>query len=153
MIDQAPLDVVDLQDVLSRAVRSDTPVADHTQLDLLQSRRLAETVIRELRLQDEAPLPDADPAASASGAFDPRLVDRYVGTWLEIIPLPESRLVTVAISTPDPELSARVANAHAQAYVRYGLDLRTQASRRAVQFLQGTLDELRGRANKSAAAL
>jgi len=153
LLEPKPLDVVDIQDVLTRALGSSEAGYDNTQLDILRSRSLAARVIRELRLDEEPLLEDEDAPWIRGEVVDPRLVKRYLESWLEVVPLPESRLVTVGFSTPDPELSARVANAHAQAYIGYGLALRTQASLRAVDFLQGTLEELSERAARSTAAL
>src|SRR5262249_51418895 len=72
---------------------------------------------------------------------------------LQIMPVPQTRLVKIVFNTPDPALSARLANAHAQAYIRQGIGLRTQANEEAQHFLQGRLEELKGRIEQSEAAL
>ena len=56
-------------------------------------------------------------------------------------------------STPDPDFSAQLANAHAQAYIRQGLKFRAFANADAEQFLEKKLVELKERAEKSEAVL
>jgi polysaccharide biosynthesis transport protein len=80
------------------------------------------------------------------------LIDDYMG-MLEIKPVQQTRLVKIALNTPDPELSARLANAHAQAYIRQGLGLRTRTNEEAQRFLEEKLVELKGRIEQSEAAL
>ncbi len=82
----------------------------------------------------------------------PELINAYIG-MLAIVPSERTQLVKVAFNTPDPQLSARLANAHAQAYIYHGLAHRTQASEGAQGFLQGSLGELKERVEQSEAAL
>src|SRR5207237_6312001 len=81
----------------------------------------------------------------------PQLIDTYINDMLEITPIAKTRLVKVSFSTPDPELSARVANAHAEAYVSQGLELYNRATQEALRFLEGKLVELKERVEKSEA--
>src|SRR5207245_7930948 len=80
------------------------------------------------------------------------LINIYMG-MLQIMPVPHTRLVKIVFNTPDPALSARLANAHAQAYIRQGIGLRTQGNEEAQHFLQGRLEELKRRIEQSEAAL
>jgi capsular exopolysaccharide synthesis family protein len=82
----------------------------------------------------------------------PALIDSYMG-MLEIKPLQRTRLVKIAFNTPDPELSAHLANTHAQAYIQQGLGLRTRASEEAQHFLEEKLVGLKRRIETSEAAL
>ena len=54
-----------------------------------------------------------------------RLAGVYLSR-LEIRPVAGTSLVEIKFTTPDPALSARLANAHAASYVRYGIDLRAR---------------------------
>jgi polysaccharide biosynthesis transport protein len=83
---------------------------------------------------------------------NPELVDAYL-SMLAINPIRQTRLVKIAFSTPDPALSARVASAHARTYIRQGLELRTWANEDGLRFLEEKLVELKGRVEKSEAAL
>jgi len=169
--------------LLSNHAIADTPGTDgddyyETQYDILKSRSLADHVIRDLNLDSLAIFTgdeikagfvaglwmssrhwlskDAKPAAAADDpeatAARPDLVDRYLRGLL-IEPKIGTRLVIVSFSTGDPKLSARVANAHANAFIQRGIELRYQASRRAEDFLQKKLAELKERVEKSEAAL
>ncbi|MGH7774689.1 MAG: GumC family protein, partial [Candidatus Binatia bacterium] len=82
----------------------------------------------------------------------PELTGGYL-SMLEIKPIQGTRLVRVGFVTPDPALSARLANAHADGYVRHGIDLRSRTNEEAVDFLQRKLLELKGRVEESEAAL
>ncbi len=116
-----------------------------TQVQVLQSRDLAERVIRTHHLADNPvfrhPRPDA-PAALAfdeadPGAFrprgwdaapvreerwrtappaDPKLLDQYL-EWLDVKDVRGTDLVQITFTTPSPTLSAFLAAAHTQAYL------------------------------------
>jgi polysaccharide biosynthesis transport protein len=153
-----------------------------TQYDIVRSRSLAAQVIRALDLEDvpyfngkdahkgliagifeqsgewlrglfvhPAPGGSADDQSDGLGV-DPALIDAYLG-GLSVEPRIGTHLVTVGFSTPDRMLSARIANAHVKAYIRRGIDLHSQASGDAEDFLQKKLLELKERVEKSEAAL
>ena len=179
LIERKPPQVLKEKDALSESVE----YAEYykTQYEILKSRALASRVIREEGLeahpvfagdktdqrtglvagvwqglknraagffQTKAEIPQgADPSA-----INPTLIDTYLA-MLEIKPVRSTSLVNVAFHTPEPELSARLANAHAFAYVRYGLDLRSQTNEEAIEFLQKKLLELKERVEHSEASL
>jgi GumC protein len=80
------------------------------------------------------------------------LVEAYLGK-LEVRPIPHTRLVRIAFRSPNPQLCALVANAHAQAYIRQGIDLRSEANEAGLRFLEEKLVELKERVEQSEAAL
>ncbi len=82
----------------------------------------------------------------------PEIIEQY-GLMLDVRPVPRTRLVKIAFSTPEPVLSARLANAHAQAYIRQGVERRSRTDEEAQGFLEEKLVELRTRLEKSEAAL
>jgi len=152
-----------------------------TQYEILKSRALAERVIRDEALEthplfaggrddkaaqsglvaglwsgiknwtggssSEPKVKEAARAATSTG-----LVGAYL-SLLEVRPVSGTSLVQIKITTPDPALSARLANAHAFAYVRYGIDLRSQTNEQASVFLEQKLTELKERVEQSEAAL
>ncbi|HZA53935.1 MAG TPA: polysaccharide biosynthesis tyrosine autokinase [Candidatus Udaeobacter sp.] len=152
-----------------------------TQYEILKSRALAERVIRDQSLEND-PLfvgekteqtskwkiiPNlwssvsgwvagltAKPTSTAPdpGAISTGLINTYL-SMLEIRPVGGTSLVQIKFTTPDPARSARFANAHAAAYVRYGIDLRSQTNEQASDFLQQKLVELKERVRQSEAAL
>ena len=76
----------------------------------------------------------------------------YQGSF-QITPVPQTDLVRIIFTTTNPQLSARLANAHARAYIREGIDLHTQANAEAERFLREKLVELREKLEKSELAL
>jgi capsular exopolysaccharide synthesis family protein len=84
--------------------------------------------------------------------INPSLIDTYQGK-LKIEPAKGTQLVKIEFSSPDPEFSAKISNAHADAYIRQGVNLRTQANQEAQRFLETKLAELKERVEKSEAAL
>src|SRR3989304_5263956 len=82
-----------------------------------------------------------------------KLAEIYLEDYLDITPVKNTRLVRIAFSTSDPALSAQLANAHAQAYIRQGLKFRALANADAEQFLEKKLVELKERVEKSEAVL
>ncbi|MGH9429282.1 MAG: GumC family protein, partial [Terriglobia bacterium] len=82
----------------------------------------------------------------------PELLGAYLG-GLDIRPVPRTRLVKIAFRSPDPALCAVVANAHARAYIRHGVDLRSETNKEGLQFLEEKLVELKERVEKAEVAL
>ena len=76
----------------------------------------------------------------------------YMG-GLSVRPVLDTNLVRIEFTTPDPELSARLANAHAHAYIRQGIELHSQANEEAQKFLQVKLVQLKEKLQKSEYAL
>ena len=132
-----------------------------SQYALLQNETLAAQVIRELGLTNNPYFSDRKSLlfGSLSKANDSTLlgvkmtiVERYLKR-LTITPLRGTNLVKVGFATPDPKLSAAIVNAHAQAYIRQGLDLHRAVNEEAQHFLEGKLGELKKRVEESEAAL
>ena len=92
-----------------------------------------------------------DPTAPPFGIAS-RFIDTYM-KFLTIRPVRNTQLVQIAFRTPDPVLSAHLANTHARAYIRHGLTLSSQASGEAKRFLEEKLVELKERLQQSDAAL
>ncbi|MBF6560839.1 MAG: polysaccharide biosynthesis tyrosine autokinase [Candidatus Binataceae bacterium] len=148
-----------------------------TQEDLLGSQVLAAEVIRELDLgHNQAFLKPylggvpgwvADqirllyykvfPVTKTPDSANPLHVDfglikRYQAR-LTIVPALNSRMMLISFLTPDPVLSARIADAHAQAYIREGLKLRTDPGEEAEQFLHEKLAEIEQKLRESEISL
>lgn len=149
-----------------------------TQYEILQSRSLAAQVIRSMGLAQNpmftgdskgGPLtrtiaqlrtllwsgPDKsyrDTGPEGEIPIDPGLIDTYLRR-LTIRPRVGTRLVVVGFSTPDPALSAQIANAHVNTYILRGMELHAQAGEEAEHFLESKITELKNRVEKSEAAL
>jgi polysaccharide biosynthesis transport protein len=79
-------------------------------------------------------------------------IGAYMG-GLSIKPVQDTNLVYIVFTTPDGELSARLANAHAHAYIRQGIELHSQANEEAQKFLEQKLVDLKEKLQKSEYAL
>jgi capsular exopolysaccharide synthesis family protein len=147
-----------------------------TQTEMLRSRSLAAQVIEEHRLAETPAFFEggpglvatlagialtpihvieswlAPPREAGEGDDESWLVDHYL-EGLGIEPVPDSRLIRLYYSSADPELAARITNAHARAFIAQGLGLRARANDEARRFLEGRLDELRSRLERAEAAL
>ncbi len=141
-----------------------------TQLKMLQSRRVAEKVVRSLGLADD---PEFNPALAGgplrraacwlSGLLPGRgqaaktgpvaaTVDVYL-QHLQVLPVINSRLIKVGFVSQDPGLAARISQAHAQAFIDMNLELRLKAAQDALAWLQQRLAEFRQKLRASEEAL
>ena len=109
-----------------------------TQYALLKSRSLA------IRVAESLGLTQSDDFIRKMGA-NPKSGDRrdnvlkLLSANLGVTPTRGSRLVTVSFSSPDPGLSARVANAFSEQFITANLDRRFEASSYARDFLEKQL--------------
>uniref|UniRef100_UPI003F6EEE6E GumC family protein n=1 Tax=Polymorphobacter sp. TaxID=1909290 RepID=UPI003F6EEE6E len=100
-----------------------------TQYGLLASRSLAERVVRVLNLAsvpgygfDEDEAPDRNIAAASARAAQV-LVDGF-----SVMPVPDSRLVTISFEAPDPRMAERITNAYASSFIASNLERKTRSA-------------------------
>jgi capsular exopolysaccharide synthesis family protein len=72
---------------------------------------------------------------------------------LKVTRPPNTYLLLIGYRSPDPQLAADVANAIANSYVEQTYNLRIRSSASLSSFMEGQLDELKGRMEKSSQAL
>ncbi|MGH7872580.1 MAG: GumC family protein, partial [Candidatus Binatia bacterium] len=177
MIERKTPQVVKIQQVVGETEESDESSFYESQYQVLNSRSLAAEVIKAQKLDRDAAflkqstfsigkilaipiawfnslLPQAAPISTPSsiGGVDSGLINTYTG-MVSVDPVKRSRMVAVGISSPNPELAARIANAHVAAYIQYGFKLKSQANEEARKFLGSKLGELKDRVEKSEMAL
>lgn len=121
-----------------------------TQYGLLKSRSLAERVVESLGLaSSDAFLTtmgfEAPDAASGGAARRRNLVIDLVQENLSVAPVRGSRLVNISFNSPDPALSARVANAFAENFIQANLDRKFESSKYARQFLEERINQTKAR--------
>ena len=107
-----------------------------TQVDIMNSDRVALRVIRDLKLNDNPQIRQqwAD-EAEGKGSFEQWLVD-LLQKGLDVKPSRESNVIQVAYKSPDPRFAAGLANAFAQAYIATTLDLRVDPAKRFNTFFE-----------------
>ncbi|WP_206860829.1 GumC family protein [Lysobacter changpingensis] len=135
-----------------------------TQYELLKSESLAKRVIEDLRMIAEptyekyVEAADEDAEERADGKpvnnslrrqLREDAVVKPVLEALSIEPIRNSRLVRVNFDSPDPGLSAKVANAYATAFIASNLERRFQASSYAKKYLEERLAQLKDRLEDS----
>lgn len=132
-----------------------------TQFEILKSRNLAETVIRDMKLQQHPEfkqekgfdwkgllpfaLPGSKQKTDEFEVFN-AFVEDFVGR-LSVNPVRKTQLVKISFEANDPKLAAAVANAMGQAYIESGLqaklDVTVQASTWLNERLSGIKAQLR----------
>ncbi|MBB4099923.1 GumC family protein [Sphingomonas kyeonggiensis] len=131
-----------------------------TQYGLLQSNELAESVVDELKLADNAAFFDMfgvrPQGRNADGVLDPAKREarrKQAGEALlkriSINPVRLSRLVNVSFTSPDRVLSAKIVNAWVKRFIRTTLERRYEATSYARSFLESRLGQLRTRVEES----
>ena len=99
----------------------------NTQFKILRSRGVGEAVVQRLKLADRPPFKDGPDAAGILLAY------------VEVDPIPESRLVRVLVTHEDPKEAALWANTLVDVYIEQSLASRVQAARQAYDWLQERL--------------
>ncbi len=123
-----------------------------TQYRLLQSRGLAERVVKNLRLMDDpgfnprrASLPGSGGGAVRASDDAATLAGLAYGVLggLEVTPVRNTSLVEVSYVSSHPELAARIANGVADAYIDWGVETRFATVGRASTFLTSQIEALK----------
>ncbi|MDX1250960.1 MAG: chain length determinant protein EpsF [Gammaproteobacteria bacterium] len=114
-----------------------------TQLDILQSRKVALKVIDNLKLADMPAVKEQFiDATGGQGSVREWLVDVLLKK-LTVEPSRESRLMTIGYESTDPRFSAALANAFAQAYIDTTLELSVEPARKSAEWFEKQQAELR----------
>ncbi|ABC64769.1 GumC family protein [Erythrobacter litoralis] len=129
-----------------QGVERETSVYDQefyqTQYGLLEAESLAERVVLKLRLVDDPEFYEMFGVVSDSPAFTlvngrypsegradrMRVASNLLLSSINIDPARLSRLVNISFTSPQPEFSARVANAWAESFIQANLDRKVQAT-------------------------
>lgn len=120
-----------------------------TQYRLIQSRGMAERVVKNLRLLEDPAFggrPAATAGARPSGADDQAALGGLAGRLLgglEVIPIPNTQLVEIGFHDSSPEFAAKVANGFADAYIDWGIDTRSANATKASSFLTTQIASLK----------
>lgn len=111
-----------------------SPAFMATQVDILQSDRVARRVVRNLKL-DQNPQIRAQwqEATGGEGAIEPWLADVFQRS-MDVKPSRESNVITVSYKAPDPRFAAALANAFVQAYIDTSLEMRVDPARQYSNF-------------------
>ena len=153
-IERSTANVVDVEEVSPAESAYDAEEFFQTQYGLLKSRSLAERVVESLGLATSNTFIEqmGDPAPSAStGSAAARVNarrDAAVGLIqdnLDVSPVRGSRLVNISFNSPNPQLSAQIANAVAENFIQSNLDRRFESSAYAREFLEDRIAQTKAR--------
>jgi len=120
-----------------------SPVLMATQVDIIQSERVAMRVVRNLKLNENPQvrqqwLDDAN----GQGTIESWLASVFQ-KQMDVVPSRESSVITIAYRAADPRFAAGLANAFAQAYIDTALELRVDPARQYSSFFDSRAKESR----------
>jgi chain length determinant protein EpsF len=120
-----------------------SPAFMATQVDIIRSERVAQRVVRDLKL-NENPQVREQWLAETGGEGS---IESWLGTvfqqQMEVTPSRESSVIAISYRAPDPRFAAGLANAFAQAYINTALELRTDPARLYSTFFENRAKEAR----------
>ena len=106
-----------------------TPGYIATQLDVLQSERVARGAIKLLKLNESSSLQQQwQEQTHGQGSFDAWLAD-LLQRGLDIKPSRESSVINISYSALDPTFAAAMANAFVKSYIETTLELRVEPAK------------------------
>jgi polysaccharide biosynthesis transport protein len=128
-----------------------------TQIEIIQSRNLAEQVARSLDLGKRAALLGADIDQSRpANRTDEQWLDDKVKLAAGILQggvtaeLPnDSQIIAINIKSEDPALAAEIANGYAEAFVQTDVRRSVDSNEYAREYLLEQIEEIRGRLNEA----
>jgi polysaccharide biosynthesis transport protein len=129
-----------------------------TQSKILTSETLALQTIRNnaLSARPEFSSPNGPSDAIASGSLAnqkrPPELGEFLGS-LSVRRVPSSRLMDVSFESTDPQLAARIVNAHITTYIEQNFRSKYEATSQASTWLTSQLDDLRVKVQRSEDAL
>lgn len=124
-----------------------------TQVDIIESDRVAQRVVKGLKLADNPQvrqqwLEDT----GGSGSIEGWLAGGFK-RHLSVKPSKESNVITVSYTAPEARFAQALANAFVQAYLDTTIDLRTDPARQYVSFFDQRAKQLRAQLEKAQAKL
>ena len=124
-----------------------------TQIDIINSSRVAQRVVKMLRM-DESPAIRSQWMDATDGKGD---LNNWLGELLQkrldVKPSRESNVINIKFSGADPSFVAAVANTFAPAYIDVNLDLRVEPARQQTLWFDGQNAILREKLEKAQQAL
>jgi len=120
-----------------------SPAYMATQVDIIRSERVAQRVVRNLKLNDN-PQVRQQWLDETGGEGS---IESWLGTvfqkQMDVVPSRESSVIAISYKAPDPRFAAGLANAFAQAYIDTALELRTDPARLYSTFFENRAKEAR----------
>jgi succinoglycan biosynthesis transport protein ExoP len=120
-----------------------SPAFMATQVDIIKSDRVAQRVVRNLKLTDNPQVRQQwQDETKGVGSIEAWLGNTFQRS-MEVIPSRESSVISISYKAPDPRFAAGLANAFAQAYIDTSLELRVDPARQYSGFFETRSKEAR----------
>jgi succinoglycan biosynthesis transport protein ExoP len=107
-----------------------------TQVDIINSDRVAQAVVKNLRMESSPAIQAQWQEATQGKGLLRDWLASALQKNLDVKPSRESNVISINYSGADPEFAAAVANAFAQAYMDVNLDLRVAPARQFATFFE-----------------
>ena len=146
------LDVRDEQTMAPRVTARERSSYIATQVDLIKSGRVANQVVRDLKLAQQPGMRDAWEKATGGSIT---IEDWIASNLLEklLVDVSSSYVAAVTFSSDNPRFAADVANGFAKAYVETSLALRTEPTREAAEWFEGQMKGMRSQVTQAQSKL
>lgn len=107
-----------------------------TQVDIIQSDRVAQRVVRNLKLNENPQIRQQwQDETDGQGSIESWLGALFQKN-MDVVPSRESSVIAVSYRSPDPRFAAALANAFVQAYIDTSLELRVDPARQYSSFFE-----------------
>ncbi len=129
-----------------------SPAYMATQIDIINSDRVAERVVKMLRMDENEAIKEQWIEDGGKGSLTVWLVN-LLKKKLDIRPSRESNVINIEYSGVDPEFAAAIANAFAQAYIDVTLGLKVAPAREYAGWFEDQVKVARDELEKAKSAL
>ncbi|MEW6514357.1 MAG: chain length determinant protein EpsF [Pseudomonadota bacterium] len=114
-----------------------------TQVDIINSNRVAQKVVRLLKLdQNPKVIEDWREDTEGEGRIEAWLA-KLLKKKLDVRPSRESNVISIEFKSTDPQFSAAIANAFAQAYIDTSIELKVEPARQYNQYFEAQVRQRR----------
>ncbi len=124
-----------------------------TQFDIINSDRVAQRVVKLLRLEQSPGIKEQWMEATKGQGKMNLWLASLLQRKLDVKPSKESNVISIGFSGTEPVFVAAVANAFAQAYVDVNLELKVEPARQYANWFEDQSKTLRDKLEKAQAAL
>ncbi|PXW94952.1 chain length determinant protein EpsF [Sphaerotilus hippei] len=122
---------------------ANTAVSMSTQVDIIKSDRVAQRVVRELKLGNNPQLRQQwRDSTGGAGNFESWAGD-LLGQKLVVVPGRDSNVMSVTYTAADPKFATVMANAFVQSYIETSLELRVAPAKQYASFFDERIKALR----------
>lgn len=121
-----------------------SPALMATQIDIIQSDRVARRVVRTVKLTENQRIREQwQREMQGRGDIETWVIERFIQKELDVRPSRESSVINIAFRANDPVFAAAMANAIVQAYVETALELRVDPAKQYSSFFDQRAKEAR----------